>query len=470
MVNTRNDMRPSRPIRWLLPLAVLLAVPAFAQAPTKDLALPSLAPLVDSVKGAVVNVDVQKRLSDEQREMLDRFSMGRKGREEPLNPGSGSGFVIDPKGLVITNNHVVEGAVTIRVRFDDGRVFDGEVLGRDPLTDVAVVKVKGKFASLPSVPLGDSSAIRAGDWVVAIGNPFGLASSVSAGIVSALDRQIGASRYDQFLQTDAAINPGNSGGPLFNLKGQVVGMNTAIIGGGTGIGFAVPSNLIKAVLPQLQTKGFVTRGWLGVSIQDVSPALAKALEVPTGEGALVSGVNEGSPAAKAGLKEEDVVVAIDGDRVGSSTALTRVVALKPPDSTVALTLYRAGKELQVKVKLGTRPDLEGVGAVEKPELDGPESSQKRIGLSFQDIDPRLAQTSGLPKQGALVVDVAPGSPAENAGLRRGVVVLEVNRKAIRGRDDLMKALKDIKSGSVVLLRITAPGAGGARSLVALEVP
>jgi len=453
----------------ILPLLLAVSLPAFAQAPTKDVALPSLAPLVDAVKGAVVNVDVQKRLSDEQREMLERFSVGRRGREEPLNPGSGSGFVIDPRGIVITNNHVVEGAVTIRVRFDDGRVLDGEVQGRDPLTDVAVVKLKGKFSTLPSVPLGDSSTIRPGDWVVAIGNPFGLASSVSAGIVSALDRQIGASRYDQFLQTDAAINPGNSGGPLFNLKGQVVGMNTAIIGGGTGIGFAVPSNLIKAVLPQLQEKGFVTRGWLGVSIQDVNAPLAKALGVPSVDGALVSGVNDGSPAQKAGLKEEDVITAIDGEKVTSATGLTRVVALKPPDSTVTLTLYRGGKEQQAKVKLGVRPDLEGVGAVEKSEPDGPGTSRQRIGLAFQDVDPRLAQASGLPKQGALIVDVTPGSPAESAGLHRGVVVVEANRKPVRGRDDLMKALTEAKSGTVVLLRVTAPG-GAARSLVAIEVP
>jgi serine protease Do len=470
MVNSRSAMCTPTKLAALWSLTALLAAPALAQAPSKDQALPSLAPLVESVKGAVVNVDVQKRASDDQRELLERFSLGRKGREEPLNPGSGSGFVIDPRGLVLTNNHVVEGAVTIRVRFDDGRVLDGEVLGRDPLTDVAVLKLKGKVANLPAVPLGDSSTIRPGDWVVAIGNPFGLASSVSAGIVSALDRQIGASRYDQFLQTDAAINPGNSGGPLFNLKGQVVGMNTAIIGGGTGIGFAVPSNLIKAVLPQLEAKGFVTRGWLGVSIQDVPPALAKALKVPTGEGALVSGVNEGSPAGKAGVKEDDVVVSIDGERVASSTALTRVVALKPPDSTVALTLYREGRELRVDVKLGTRPDLEGLGAIEKPEVDGAASAQKRIGLAFQDIDPRLAQASGLPRQGALVVEVTPGSPADSAGLRRGVVVLEVNRAPIRGRDDLMKALKDVKPGTVALLRVTAPGAGNARSLVALEVP
>jgi serine protease Do len=464
-------MNPPRTSLNILPILLAFALPALAQQVTpREAVLPSLAPLVDSVKGAVVNVDVQKRLSDVQREMLERFSVGRRGREEPLNPGSGSGFVIDPKGLILTNNHVVEGAVTIRVRFDDGRVLDGEVLGRDPLTDVALVKLKGKFAPLPAVTLGDSSAVRPGDWVVAIGNPFGLASSVSVGIISALDRQLGASRYDQFLQTDAAINPGNSGGPLFNMKGQVVGMNTAIIGGGTGIGFAVPSNLIKALLPQLEEKGFVTRGWLGVTIQDLTPPLAKALGVPTSEGALISGVNEGSPAARGGLKEEDVVVALDGDKVASSTALTRMVALKAPDSVVTVTVFRGGKEQQVKVKLGTRPDLEEIGVVDKPEHNERETARQKIGLAFQDIDPRLAEASGLPKQGALIVDVTPGSPAEKAGLRRGVVVVEVNRKPVTSRDELMRALKDAKSGSVVLMRVTAPGSGGARSLVAIEVP
>ncbi len=449
-----------------------LAVPAFAQGPAAPPtpALPSLAPLIDSVKGAVVNMDVQKRASDEQQEMMERYfrhRRGGRGDDAPLSPGTGSGFIIDAKGLVLTNNHVVADAVTIKVRLADGRSLDGEIVGRDPLTDVALVRLKGKVENLSAVKLGDSGAMKVGDWVVAIGNPFGLAQSVSAGIVSALERQIGASRYDQFLQTDAAINPGNSGGPLFNLKGEVIGMNTAIIGAATGIGFAVPSNLIKALLPQLEKDGSVTRGWLGVGIQDVTPALAKALGVAAQEGALITSVNDGSPAAKAGLKEEDVVVAIDGEKAASSSQLTRVIALKRPDATVVLQVVRAGKLLPVKVKLGVRPDLENIGELKKKEPAN--ADPHRLGLAFQDMDVRLAEATGLPKQGALVVEVAPGSPAEEAGLRRGMAIVELNRAPVRTRDDLLLGLKGLKPGAVALLRVALPGAGG-RSLVALELP
>jgi serine protease Do len=262
---------------------VLIPNASFAQA-GKEAALPSLAPLVESVKAAVVNVDVTKREASEARgeddEMLERFFGQRRpqGSHKQLLQGAGSGFVIDPKGVIVTNNHVVDNAVTLRVRFDDGRAYDAEVVGRDPLVDVALIRIKGKLdGPLPSVKLGDSGAIRVGDWVVAIGNPFGFSSSVSVGIISALDRKIGAGPYDQFLQTDAAINPGNSGGPLFNLKGEVVGMNTAIYGGtggSVGIGFAVPSSIIRALIPLLVTNGQVSRGWLGVGIQDLTPELA----------------------------------------------------------------------------------------------------------------------------------------------------------------------------------------------------
>lgn len=457
-------------------IAVLLSipVPVFAQAPAPQVVtVPSLAPLIDSVKGAVVNIDVAKRASAEQQEQMERYFKGRRGGREdaPLSPGTGSGFVIDPRGLVLTNNHVVDGAVTLKVRLDDGRSFDAEVLGRDPLTDVALVKLKGKFDPLPAVKLGDSNSMKVGDWVVAIGNPFGLAQSVSAGIVSALDRQIGASRYDQFLQTDAAINPGNSGGPLFNLRGEVIGMNTAIIGGqngaGTGIGFAVPSSLLKAVVPQLEKSGAVTRGWLGVGIQDVSPALSKALSLPQRDGALITAVNDGSPAQKGGLKEEDVVLAIDGERVSSSTTLTRIIALKRPDATVALSVVRGGKSSEVKVKLGVRPDLENLGDLKKPESTP--GDPHRIGLAFQDIDPRMAEATGLPRQGALVIEVSPGSPADDAGLRRGMAVIELNRKQVKSRDELMAALKALSPGSMALFRVALPGSAG-KSLIALEVP
>jgi serine protease Do len=462
--------------RVVVALCLAVSVSSFAQviAP-KEGALPSLAPLVESVKGAVVNVDVQKRMSDEQIGATERFMRHRGGHmsEEPLNSGTGSGFIIDPKGMVLTNNHVVEGAVIIRVRLDDGRSFDADIVGRDPLSDVAVIKLKGKLDQLPALKLGDSSSMRVGDWVVAIGNPFGLSSSVSAGIISALDRNIGASRYDQFLQTDAAINPGNSGGPLFNLRGEVIGINSAIIGSATGIGFAVPSSMVKALLPQLEKSGVVTRGFLGVGIQDVTPTLARALSVPGNDGALITSVTEGSPAQKGGLKEEDVVTSIDGEKVSSANGLTRAVALKRPDGVVTLSVVRAGKPIEAKVKLGVRPDLEGLGELEKHRGESSESgasTKQRIGLSFQDLDPRVSEASDLPRGGAQVVEVSPGSPAERAGFMRGMVVVEVNHKAIRGRDELMIALKEVKPGAVVLLKIAVPGGGANRSLLAVEMP
>jgi serine protease Do len=380
--------------------------------------------------------------------------------------------VVDPKGLIVTNNHVVENAITLRVRFDDGRAFDAEVVGRDPLVDVALIRVKGEVGKLPAVKLGDSGAIRVGDWVVAIGNPFGFSSSVSVGIISALDRKIGAGPYDQFLQTDAAINPGNSGGPLFNLKGEVVGMNTAIYGtggGSVGIGFAVPASLIKALMPQLQENGTVTRGWLGVGIQDLTPELAKAMGVPVSDGAVLTQVNDGSPAKKAGLVEDDVVVSLDGEKVPGADAFRRAVALKKPESVATLAVYRGGKPAEVKVKLGVRPDLENLGVKDSKPSRADEGSRSRLGLSFQDMDARIAQQTGLPQTGALIVDVQPGSPAERAGLRRGEVVVEVNHRAVRSRDELMHALSAAPSRSTVLLRVVAPGNEG-RFLHALEIP
>jgi serine protease Do len=439
-------------------------------------ALPSLAPLVESVKSAVVNVDVQARGGGGPRGMednpfFDRFFGGGRGgqqQREPLRQGAGSGFIIDPKGVILTNNHVVEDAVSITVRLDDGRTFSGDVLGRDPLTDVALVKLKEKVDGLPTVKLGDSDALRVGDWVVAIGNPFGLASSVSLGIVSARAREIGASAYDEFLQTDAAINPGNSGGPLFNMKGEVVGINTAIVGGGTGIGFAVPSNLIHALLPQLQKEGAVTRAWLGVGIQDLTRDLAGALKLPVNDGAILTQVNPGSPAAKAGLKTDDVVTAIDGRNVSSSSELTRTVALKHPGSVSTLTVYREGKKQDVKVTLGTRPDLEGVASKQPREGDAQESS-RRVGVSLQNLDARTAQQAGFTdRQGALITDVLPGSPADRANLEPGMLVVEANRKPVNTAEELAKIIKGAQAGSTLLLRVAAPG--GNRSLRALRVP
>jgi len=456
----------------LLPPVALAQPAAPLQGGVQAGTLPSLAPLVDSVKAAVVNVDVQavrgRGGNGEEDDPWSQF-FGRR-RKEPLR-GAGSGFVVDPKGLVLTNNHVVEGAVAIHVKLNDGRAFDAEVVGRDPLTDVAVLRIKGAPGDLPFVRLGDSDALKVGDWAVAIGNPFGLASSVSVGIISARARDIHAGPYDEFLQTDAAINPGNSGGPLFNLRGEVVGINTAIVASGSGIGFAVPSNLVKALLPQLEKEGGVTRAWLGIGIQDLSVELAQAMKLPVTDGAVVTEVNEGSPAAKGGLKQDDVITAVDGVKVSSGGQLSRTVALKKPGSTATLTVFRDGapQPVQVKVQLGTRPDLEGVAA-RGPGNGGDEERQRgaRIGLGIADVDPRFAQANGLPAQGALITEVAPGSPAERAQLQPGMVVVEVDRKPVRNRTDLWNALRGSKSGQVLLLRVRAPR--GAQLLRALTVP
>ena len=466
--------------------ALLVALPVLAPAQTaapaatplqpatrEAQALPSLAPLVESVKGAVVNVDVQSRApasEDEDNPLMERFFEGGRGqRREPIRQGAGSGFIIDSKGLVLTNNHVVEGAVSIRVHLDDGRSFDARIVGRDPLTDVAVVRLEGKVDNLPTVKLGDSGALRVGDWLVAIGNPFGLASSVSSGILSARARDIHSGPYDDFLQTDAAINPGNSGGPLFNLKGEVIGINTAIVGGGTGIGFAVPSNLVKALLPQLEKDGAVTRAWLGIGIQDLTRDLAKAMQLPVTEGAIVSQVNDHSPAGKAGMKQDDVIVAIDGQKVGSGGELTRTVALKKPGSTSSLEVFRDGKRQALKVQLGTRPDLEGLSVRPRRGGESEQTSKARVGVSLSNVDPRIVERTGLQSpQGALVTDVLPGSPAERADLSPGMVVVEAERKPVRSAEELARIIRKAPSGSTLLLRVEVPGSG--RFLRALHIP
>lgn len=470
---SREALAPAQPSR-----STTSATPSAAV--IEGAALPSLSGLVESVKGSVVNVEVQSRAkaaNDPQAEMFERFFGGGGGGgnspfgqqpREQYRQGAGSGVVIDPRGHILTNNHVVEGAVSIRVTFDDGRSYDGEVMGTDPLTDIALVKLKGKVEKLPVARLGDSDAVKVGDWLVAIGNPFGLASSVSAGILSARSRDIGATRYDEFLQTDAAINPGNSGGPLFNLRGEIIGINTAIIGGGTGIGFAVPTNLVKALLPQLESKGSVTRAFLGITIQDLSAELATALKAPVNRGAIVTGFNaDDAPAKKAGLAVDDVIVAVDGRNIESGGALTRTIALKAPKSTSTLTYYRNGQKKEAKVTLAERPDLEGIAT--RDTKNSQDDRQQKIGLDFRDVDPRMAQAMNLAQDGgAMIINVAPISPAQRAGLEPGMVVSEVGGKPVKNARELLAALKAAKSGDSVLLRVM--GRGGAKGIRALKIP
>jgi serine protease Do len=442
---------------------------AAASAAAPSMQLPSFAPLAESVKGAVVNVEVASRGHGERNEMFEQFFGG--GQHPQVRQGAGSGFIIDSRGYVLTNNHVVEGAVSIRVKLDDGRIFDGQVLGTDPATDVALVKLKNPPTNLAVLKFGDSDAMRVGDWVVAIGNPFGLASSVSVGILSAKARNIGAGSYDDFLQTDAAINPGNSGGPLFNLKGEVIGINTAIVAGGSGIGFAVPSNLAKALVPQLEKNGSVTRGYIGIGLQKLTPQLAKALGTPSAQGALVTSVQPDKPGARAGLKQDDVITQVDGAPVTSDDQLRRTVALRAPGTTITLTLYRGGKAKEVKVTLASRPGEEEVsrrGPTEGESHD--ESNKEQFGLSLATPTTEQARARGLPR-GAFITEVQPGSPADKAGLEPNLVVTEANGQVVTGAGDLSRILRAAKPGTTVLLRAQVRGGEQANTMLfAVEVP
>ncbi len=413
----------------------------------------TFASLVAKVKNSVVNISTTQILKGSP---LLPFFMPKGPFGEFSGPvperkmkvhALGSGFVIDKSGLILTNNHVVAKASSIKVKLVDGNSYDAKVVGRDPKTDLALIKVKpGKDFPAP-VKLGDSGALRVGDWVVAMGNPFGLAHTVTAGIISAKGRVIGAGPYDDFLQTDAAINPGNSGGPLFNLKGEVVGINTAIIKGGQGIGFAIPINLAKKLLPQLK-KGKVIRGWLGVQIQDLTPELAKSFHLENDHGVLVTHVFPGSPAAKAGLKQGDVITVFNGKRIKNAFDISRMVAATPPNSKATLTIVRNGKEAMLPVTLGTLPESGQQVAVSR-------APGREWGMQVQALTPEVGQHLGLPasEKGVVITGVRPDSPAADAGLRTGDVILEIDRKKIRSIDDYTGALRRAKKENGLLLLI-----------------
>jgi len=369
-----------------------------------------------------------------------------QGPREFRQQGAGSGFIINQDGLIVTNNHVVEGAKEVTVTLATKEEFPAKIIGRDPKTDIALVKIEPKGALL-AASLGDSGRLRVGDWVIAIGNPFGLSNTVTAGIVSAKGRVIGAGPYDDFIQTDASINPGNSGGPLFNLQGEVVGINTAIIPNGQGIGFAVPVNQVKSLLPQLETKGEVTRGYLGVNVQAITPELAKSLKLKGTKGALVADVKQASPAEAAGIKRGDVLVKFDGKEIADLHALPPLVAATPVDTEVAVTVLRDGTEQTLQVKVGRLPG-------ERAESSGPaEPARGKWGMALRDLDVQTAQRLGLSvSEGVLVAGVQPGSPAEKAGLRPGDVILEVNRQKVTSvKEAQAEAQKDPDARSLLVL-------------------
>jgi serine protease Do len=376
-----------------------------------------------------------------------RFFGGPVPRGPQRQRSLGSGFIIDGDGSILTNNHVVENAQKIVVKLSDEQEYEAKVVGRDPKTDIAVIKIDVK-GGMTAASLGDSDNLEVGEWVMAIGNPFGLDSTVTSGIVSAKGRHIGQGPYDNFIQTDASINPGNSGGPLINLRGEVIGINTAIFsrsGGNIGIGFAIPINLVKELLPQLRGKGKVTRGYLGVLIQKVTPEIAESLGMDKGHGALVANVSKDGPAEKAGVKVGDVIIEFDGKEIRDSGDLPIIVARTPVDRRVRMKVLRDKKELQLTVSVGELKDEEVVAsAPEKGEL----------GMTVQKLTPQIAESLGLDKADGVVVSaVDPGSAADEAGIRRGDVILEVDRKPIRSIDEYKKSLAGIRKGKGVLLLV-----------------
>ena len=433
----------------------------------------SLAPLVKVLKPGVVNLYTTQvvRTRPQRRGGVDPFEdffrryqdgAGEESRRQSL----GSGMIVNAKGYVLTNNHVVQGASEIKVKLDDGREFEAEPVGRDPRTDVALLKLKlgsGEVKDLPFVYLGDSDKLEVGDFVLAAGNPFGLDHSVSLGIVSAKERVIGAGPYDDFIQTDAAINPGNSGGPLFNTRGEVVGVNTAIVG--QGIGFAVPVNMVKALLPQLLAKGKVVRGWLGVGLQNITPELARALKQDKVRGALVSGVVKSSPAEQAGLKAGDVVVGLNGRPIETYNQLSREVAFMAPGAGARLSLIRDGKPQLLEVKLGQRPEDEEVLAENEVEASSPSASDK-LGLAVQPVASARAAKLGI-GAGVQVVQLKPDSPAGRAGVNAGDVIVELQRQPVRTMQDYAEILGSLQPGDTALLRLQRENAS---VFVAVRIP
>lgn len=413
--------------------------------------------LFKEVSPAVVNISTtqvvkldrpRRRTPFGQQDPFEEFFNNFFGRmpKEQKRRSLGSGFIVSEDGYILTNNHVVEKADEVTVTLLDKEEFKAKVIGNDPKTDIALIKIESR-KKLPHVALGDSDALDVGEWVVAIGNPFGLGHTVTTGIVSAKGRIIGSGPYDDFIQTDASINPGNSGGPLFNLKGEVVGINTAIIQGGQGIGFATPIQLAKAVLGQLKDKGKVTRGWLGVYIQRISPEVAENLGLKDRRGALVSDVTADGPAEKAGIRSGDVILSFHGKDVKDEHELPALVAATRPGTKVDIRIVRDGKEMNVPVTIS---EMEG----EPGKRAGGADLSKGLGLTVQDITPEIAQRFEIENaKGVIVTTVEGGSPADDAGFQEGDIVRQINRQPVRNTAEFGKLMKKHKSDKSVLFLV-----------------
>ncbi len=405
----------------------------------------SLIELAERVNPAIVNISRDTSLK----------SSGQRpsGSRRPA-PGTGSGAIIDDEGYIVTNNHVVGDAKTVNVRLWDKTSLVGTVVGRDPDSDLAVVKVESK-TPLTSMPLGDSSKVRVGQFVLAVGNPFGLDHTVTLGVVSGLGRQnMNITKYEQFIQTDASINPGNSGGPLFNLKGEIIGINTAIIQAAQGIGFSIPSNMVQQITTQLITHGTVTRGWLGIGIQQLNTELAKKLGVEEGQGVLVSDVFEGDPGFEAGLEPGDIITSVDGDNVLTPNDLSIKIAGMVPSQTVRIAIIRDSKSQTLDIVLGKRE--EGATTASIPDRHSGKSVREKLGVQIHDLTGELAERF-KDQTGVAVMEVDKDSPAESAGLREGDLIKEIDKQAVTSSKELATAMNDIAPGTDVLLRVLRDG-------------
>lgn len=416
----------------------------------------SFSDLATRVQDAVVNISTTKTLKL-QRGPFYQFNEDyyrRYFRNQPAikRPNSlGSGFILDKEGFILTNNHVVQGADEILVKVSDGRTFNARVVGTDPQTDLAVIKIDS-HENLPTVQLGNSDDLKIGDWVVAIGNPFGLTQTVTAGILSARGRVIGAGPYDNFLQTDASINPGNSGGPLFNLKGEVVGVNTAIIAGGQGIGFAIPINQAKVVIPQLISQGKVERGYLGIGLKELTPELAKQYGLKRPQGVIVAQVYQNSPAHKAGLQSGDLITKFNGRDLLRSHDLPILVSQSPVGAVAKVEFIRNGNTMNTEVRLGSL-ERASTQPVVVPALEGGHLA-KQLGLAVRDVSPIEQQRHGLSQgTGVTVTEVNRNSPAASVGLQPGDLILELNNKVVSGSEQFLQESKKLKSGEVVRMYV-----------------
>lgn len=431
------------------------------------------AKIVKAVRPAVVNITSSKIMTNFESPNFGNkgprgFGPGPRGRDfrgmppmpgqprERNNGGMGSGVIVSPDGYVVTNHHVVDGADKVTVTLIDKREFNGTIIGRDPQTDLAVIKISGK--DLPHIPWGDSSKLEVGEYVLAIGNPFGLNSTVTQGIVSALGRGgMGITQYEDFIQTDAAINPGNSGGALVNMQGELVGINTAILsrsGGYQGVGFAIPTSMGKHVFDSVVKTGTVRRGFLGVGIQEVSKDLATSLNLPSASGALVTNVHKDSPADQAGIKRGDTIVSYKGQVIDDPRGLQRAVTRTAVGNDVKIMVIRDGKTLTLKTTLGEHPDTKKIAKIEAPS-----ATSQLAGLTVEEITPQMARRLNITSEmnGVVVTAVQPGSHADSAGLRQGDVISEVNRKPVRNLSDYKVVISDLSEKKPALLLVHRQG-------------